>query len=267
MVRQLRWMMAGAIAVALVESCGGKVDDRNTAETSPSNSAGGRVGSSVSLAGADMGSPGGSGDSHPAAGGSVEWTQDPPPLLKCGNGILDPPERCDDADNTSDDGCSRECLVEYGWECPRAGVSCSLVSTCGNGVIEGAEICDDGNREDSDGCSANCMEIALGWRCSPVAYGGCQPICGDGQIVGDEASDCRLVPRCGDGVIQPAEDCDPGLSEPIPYGKGGCTGACRTAPYCGDGNLDAHYDEECDPPQMRFGAFICDEDCALIWTP
>jgi cysteine-rich repeat protein len=42
------------------------------------------------------------------AGGSVE-----DPHSTCGNGVLEATESCDDANTSSDDGCSDECRVEY----------------------------------------------------------------------------------------------------------------------------------------------------------
>ena len=48
----------------------------------------------------------------------------------CGNGIIEPPEMCDDGNLLNGDGCSDVCTIE---------------SVCGNGIIEPPEMCDDGN--------------------------------------------------------------------------------------------------------------------------
>ena len=80
----------------------------------------------------DLGTPGNQNDSC-EGGDSV-----------CGNGILEEGEECDDGNDTNDDDCSNECVVN------------TTEPVCGDGVKEGAEECDDGNTEDDDGCSANC---------------------------------------------------------------------------------------------------------------
>jgi cysteine-rich repeat protein len=57
----------------------------------------------------------------------------------CGNGILDPGERCDDGNLRHDDACPMDCR-----------------SVCGDGNRSEVEACDDGNQVDGDGCSAGC---------------------------------------------------------------------------------------------------------------
>lgn len=63
-------------------------------------------------------------------------------LNRCGNGVVDDGEECDDGNATRFDNCSPLCQIE-----------------CGNGIIEGTESCDDGNRLDDDGCSAECQVL------------------------------------------------------------------------------------------------------------
>ncbi len=65
--------------------------------------------------------------------------------VACGNGILEPPEECDDGNVTNGDGCSAACKIEK----PKGPV-------CGNGLLEAGEQCDDGNTISGDGCSATC---------------------------------------------------------------------------------------------------------------
>jgi len=60
---------------------------------------------------------------------------------KCGNGIIEAPETCDDANVVSGDGCSFTCQAEL----------------CGNGVLNTGENCDDANMVSGDGCSATCQ--------------------------------------------------------------------------------------------------------------
>lgn len=60
----------------------------------------------------------------------------------CGDGVVAPPEECDDGNTTSGDGCTAACVAEF----------------CGDGVTnDGSERCDDGNTTDGDGCDAACM--------------------------------------------------------------------------------------------------------------
>jgi cysteine-rich repeat protein len=102
-------------------------------------------------------------------------------MTVCGNGVIEPPEECDDGNSGSGDGCSG-CIIDYGsggdGKCgnvcdqgdPPYGncVGCTLHcdvgytpsvngcdrdTSCGNGVIEPHEECDDGNTIDDDGCS------------------------------------------------------------------------------------------------------------------
>jgi fibro-slime domain-containing protein len=88
----------------------------------------------------------------------------------------------------------------------------------------------------------------------------CQPICGDGIVVGREQCDlgaanntglygacnpdCTLGPRCGDGAVQTdaGEQCDDGINLTT-YGSG-CAPGCKIAPFCGDGTVQAP--EQCD---------------------
>src|SRR5579862_1485338 len=110
---------------------------------------------------------------------------------QCGNGIVEPPEECDDGNTVSGDGCDANCQVECHADCavgrpmvPRCdscvasicaadayccnvqwdaicvgettsicGIPCPV---CGNGVLEVGEQCDDGNTVDGDGCDAAC---------------------------------------------------------------------------------------------------------------
>src|SRR5262245_59207961 len=61
---------------------------------------------------------------------------------RCGNGVLDADELCDDGNIADEDGCSADC---------KSG------EVCGNGTNDPGEVCDDGNNVDGDGCSADCM--------------------------------------------------------------------------------------------------------------
>jgi cysteine-rich repeat protein len=56
--------------------------------------------------------------------------------------------------------------------------------TCGNGVLDPEETCDPGAAGPQDGCAPDCSTVA-GWRCEGEPSV-CEPICGDGLLVGDE---------------------------------------------------------------------------------
>jgi cysteine-rich repeat protein len=113
------------------------------------------------------------------------------------------------------------------------GCSCILGGVCDDDLV-----CEDGTCESFD------------------------PMCGDGQVEGDEQcdlgdalddlgeckTDCTLA-SCGDGLVGPGEACDDGNL--IAHDQ--CTNACRP-PACGDGVL--HDGEECDDANDNDG-----DDC------
>ena len=69
---------------------------------------------------------------------------------KCGNGVVEGSEQCDNGNTDSCDGCSATCGTESGL-------------TCGDGILNQAcgEQCDDGNTGSGDGCSSTCMTEGL----------------------------------------------------------------------------------------------------------
>jgi hypothetical protein len=74
-------------------------------------------------------------------------------------------------------------------------------------------------------------------------------------------------PFCGDGNVDPGEECDPPGST---VGDQICDENCRLQdippePFCGDGNVDPG--EECDPPGSTVGDQTCDENCQLQDIP
>jgi cysteine-rich repeat protein len=83
---------------------------------------------------------------NPCAAGCCDETTDtcvetcPVTLPRCGNGLLQSGEECDDGNAVGGDGCSATCETE-----------------CGNGRIDAGEGCDDGNTDAGDGCSPICQ--------------------------------------------------------------------------------------------------------------
>ena len=71
------------------------------------------------------------------------------PAARCGDGVIEPTEECDDANTADGDGCSAACLRED--------------TPCGNGILEPDEECDDHGRRSGDGCSSMCrLEACVG---------------------------------------------------------------------------------------------------------
>jgi cysteine-rich repeat protein len=61
---------------------------------------------------------------------------------RCGNGMVDAGEECDDGNDTNNDLCSN---------------ACQLTDGCGDGNLDAGEQCDDDNTASLDGCSAMCQ--------------------------------------------------------------------------------------------------------------
>lgn len=147
--------------------------------------------------------------------------------IGCGNGVVEPGERCDDGNRDNGDGCS---------------AACDSDERCGNGV-----------RDDSLSEACDCGDAALPDDLRPPACEG-QPNSDD---VGSKCTaDCQIL-GCGDGVVQGFEQCDGtalsltncsdygfyagtlGCHETCLFDVSGCSG------YCGDQVLDAG-EEDCD---------------------
>ncbi len=173
----------------------------------------------------------------------------------CGNGRLDVGEQCDDDNLTDGDGCSALCLDdepgalcgnsihEIGEGCDDGNVvggdgcdeECEREDGCGNGTVDASEMCDDNNNISGDGCSYECrVEFVCGNEvCEAANYETCD-LC---------PADC--CPDCGDGVLDPGEECDDGNNDPDP--GDGCDKGCRDTDgvaICGNGIWEAG--EECE---------------------
>ncbi len=135
--------------------------------------------------------------SSPDAGPLYDWSETglPPGGPSCGNGVVDPGESCDDANDMPDDGCA----------------ACRYTTRCGDGIQTADEACDDGNQTNGDGCRASC-EVE---RCGD-GYFDLSDSCADPTCV-----ECGLA-TCGDGAVQAGEGCDDGGR----IGFDGCSAAC-----------------------------------------
>ena len=67
----------------------------------------------------------------------------------------------------------------------------------------------------------------------------------------------EIDPACGDGILDPGEQCDPPASQ---GGNASCDDNCQiTGPFCGNNSVDPG--ENCDPPASMGGAANCNDDC------
>jgi len=163
----------------------------------------------------------------------------------------------DDGDGDGDDGISDNDDDEDSSVGSETLVASAPI--CGNGTLEPPEECDDQNARDNDGCTSTCL-LEIG-------------ICGDGivqTLLGEQCEQsthpsslsysCRnclfLSLSCGDGVIDPGEECDDGaLNSTSPSAN--CRPNCHSG-RCGDGILDAT--EVCDDGN-RLNGDGCDRYC------
>ena len=127
--------------------------------------------------------------------------------MRCGDGLVQGVEQCDDGNYDDSDACVTGCVN----------------ATCGDGLVQqGVEDCDDANQADGDGCSKACKAESSG--------------CGNGQVDGDEecddgnasnADDCLKTCKsafCGDGYAHlGVEECDDGNANDADF----CTNDCK----------------------------------------
>ncbi|MGB0647862.1 MAG: BspA family leucine-rich repeat surface protein [Bradymonadia bacterium] len=73
---------------------------------------------------------------------------------RCGDGIQDPEEVCDDGNNVTE-----ACL--YGEECVVCAPDCTeqpgIMRVCGDGIVDPEEVCDESNDVNGDGCDTDCQ--------------------------------------------------------------------------------------------------------------
>jgi hypothetical protein len=106
---------------------------------------------------------------------------------------------------------------------------------------------------------------------------GNDPVCGDGEVEGDEvcddgvndggyggcAADCSAEgPFCGDGEVTDDEACDDGVND---GSYGGCNDDCTVAAFCGDGSIDGD-NELCDDGEANENGSGCNIDCTTSGT-
>jgi cysteine-rich repeat protein len=141
-------------------------------------------------------------------------------MARCGDGVLDPMEVCDDGNMVDTDACTNMCRRN------------ESMPYCGDGDVEGMEQCDDGENFSGDGCSADCRieECGngvrdVGERCDRTPGCGCAP----GGAACAEA-DCDTLSGCGNGTVEAGEQCDPtpAMSPAGSWDEDGCQSDCFT---------------------------------------
>jgi cysteine-rich repeat protein len=124
---------------------------------------------------------------------------------------------------------------------------------CGDGVLGAGEVCDDGNNLDGDGCSHDCLSAEVCGNGILDVFTG--ELCDDGNaMAGDGCSPTCVWEVCGNGIIDPGEECDDGLP-----GSATCDPDCTVA-YCGDSIVNPARGEECD---TGVETAACDADCTV----
>lgn len=210
------------------------------------------------------------GNTCPTAGG-IGGPCTEVPNDRCGDGRLSFGEFCDDGNTNPDDGCSDDCEVADGYDCPNPGQACSRITWCGDGLPGPGESCDDGATCDNgDDCTGN-EDACSDGSCAPRAGDGCGIRC---VVEQDYAcptfgEPCVSTVECSDGVISGDEECDDrnlrngdGCDDECNIENGWvCPSAnvpCRTE--CGDGVVAGR--EACDDGDNDEGDG-CSPSCQL----
>jgi cysteine-rich repeat protein len=136
----------------------------------------------------------------------------------CGDGVLTGSEKCDDGNTKNEDGCTSTCQVEPGYDCPTVGEAC-IRSVCGNGKQEVGENCDCGT--DPSKLPSGCKAV------NGLFYGdgkGCSKTCTKEPNCLDSSGKTQACTQsCGDGNIDPGEECDDGNQAD----GDGCSNKCK----------------------------------------
>ncbi len=127
----------------------------------------------------------------------------------CGNGVIDWQEECDDGNTMAGDGCDATCHREAGvWRCPAAWYGTNDGCDCGCGAPDP----DCGGDASSSACA----------HCDPPSLGGCNPSGSCPGVISAADNTACNAPVCGNGVVEPGEQCDDGNTTP----GDGCDASC-----------------------------------------
>ena len=186
----------------------------------------------------------------------TECTQDGDcPTSLCNNGFC---TVCTD-DSECHDG--KTCVVLTCRDPIRPAAPVLGENLCGNRQVDFGEECDDGNMFDGDGCSGGCemergfcgdgtVQEALGEECEPAQEAA-------GLFVCDITCRITASQTCGNGAVDPGEECDRG-EQNSNAPDSNCRTNCSLG-RCGDGILDTKT-EECDDGN-RIAGDGCDRTC------
>jgi cysteine-rich repeat protein len=163
-------------------------------------------------------------------------------VARCGDGVLDIGEACDDGNEIDDDDCTNNCTVP----------------TCGDGVVQTGEQCDEGAANADDrACTTRCMSAVCG---DGFTYAGTEECDVAGANADDDACTSACLQNvCGDGKLWAGvEACDDGNDD----SGDGCRADCRKVESCGDAMVDEG--EACDDGNLN-AADGCDACVATEW--
>jgi cysteine-rich repeat protein len=169
---------------------------------------------------------------------------------ECGNGIIDPGERCDDGNTTSGDGCSSTCQFEG---CAGDPSQCNDGNPCTDDLcVQGVCAHHDNTDPCNDGSACTTGDVCGGGTCN----GGAPPNCDDGNLCTDDT--CSSLIGC---IHEPnTQPCEDGSACTVGDACGGGTCQGGAPADCNDGNPCT--DDGCDPGSGCFGtpnAAPCDD--------
>lgn len=198
----------------------------------------------------------------------------------CGDGHVDPPdEECDDGNDSDDDDCVHGCkkatcgdgfVHSMGTppleQCDppdsvTCDANCQALPYCGDGILQAnlGEECDDGNSSNDDGCVLGCKIATCGDGFLHRGVEECEPPNTDTC----DANCISTVPlHCGDGHLDPLEECDDGNSS----NHDDCLNTCKLA-TCGDHSVHTKGTppfEQCDDGNTSPGdgcSPTCTKEC------
>ncbi len=126
----------------------------------------------------------------------------------CGNGILEAGEECDDNNTIGDDGCSPTCRIES---------LCCLQCRNQEGVAVNSDCV-------TTNSVSNCSGVNFGEKC--FTQGQTANVTRTFGVGCNNATE--FCGHCGDGIVNPGEECDDGNNGP----NDGCSPQCRNESAC-----------------------------------
>jgi len=180
----------------------------------------------------------------------------------CGNSILEGSEECEDSNAVNNDGCSAVCQLEIPLgtllATPDEGnspLSTTLSATKSSRSIYTFIDYDDGTTGANPNFSQAYIYAATGtYRPTLTIRSAYSWLIASGLSLPEiQVEDTVIVydVSCGDGVVDPAEECDDGNNTSNDW----CTAQCQIE-YCGDATCQSY--ESCS---------VCSSDCGECWSP